>query len=211
MAYLIKRLWKDVHLAMFDTQIEMNKTMIRFQEYYESPEFRGKIFTLKEYRDWYIKNGRNPGKFTYYTDWNGCNLPVSFIYDFITDNNLSKREKCFISTMFDKSISVMDYVICTHRQFKESNDIVILHELAHALFRNKRYAKKVDCMMRGSADVIETWDYVKSLKYHKDVFLDELQAYMISGHKGGKSTKLQDQMRKYFETKINIKELGLKW
>lgn len=39
-----------IHVATFDTQRELCSTFLRFQEHYESPEFRGKVFSLAEYR-----------------------------------------------------------------------------------------------------------------------------------------------------------------
>ena len=41
-----------VHLD-FDDQKELTKSMIRFQETYESPKFRGEIIDLNEYKKWY--------------------------------------------------------------------------------------------------------------------------------------------------------------
>jgi len=35
----------------FETQKELTKTFIKIQEHYESPEFRGKIFTLGQFRE----------------------------------------------------------------------------------------------------------------------------------------------------------------
>jgi len=51
---------------------------LRFEEYYESPRFKGRIFTFDEYRKWYVKNspkGKKTGRFTYYSDWSGFNIP----------------------------------------------------------------------------------------------------------------------------------------
>ena len=56
----------------FDTQEECAKTFCRFEEYYESPFWQGKIFTLDEYKEWYIKTY---GQWSYYTDWSGFNIP----------------------------------------------------------------------------------------------------------------------------------------
>jgi len=38
-----------IHLMIFDNQKELTTTFLRFQEHYESPKFRGKIFSLKEF------------------------------------------------------------------------------------------------------------------------------------------------------------------
>lgn len=211
--FKIKKYWNDVYLATFDTQYNMNRTMIRFQEYYESPQFKDKVFFLKEFKEWYIKNstnGKKTGKFTYYKDWNGCNVPVKTILDFISKCNKLTKPETELFIELANEVPKDAYLIATHTNYKNRNQALI-HELAHALFRNKRYHRKVDTMMRGHNDCAKTWMYVYKLGYHDSVFLDELQAYMISGYPGSEPTKLQERMRKYFETKVDMKKLKLKW
>ena len=74
-----------IHLLSFDTQHDLTSTFLRFQEHYESPRFKGEVFTLDEFQDWYIKNSPNgieTGKFTYHTDWNGFNIPSHILKPF---------------------------------------------------------------------------------------------------------------------------------
>ena len=58
-----RKIGNNIYLLMFENQFELCSTMLRFQEYYESPKFKNKIFTLEEYKKWYSKGNK---KFTYY-------------------------------------------------------------------------------------------------------------------------------------------------
>lgn len=72
----------EVH---FDDPHDCAATFLRFQEHYESPEFRGKIFTLEEYQRWYIAHsprGQTTGAFTYEEDWTGFNIPSEILDPF---------------------------------------------------------------------------------------------------------------------------------
>lgn len=69
--FKLTEILKDVFHLNYLTQEQLASTFLRFQEHYESPEFRGKIFTLDEYKEWYMTNSPNSikkGIFTYYED-----------------------------------------------------------------------------------------------------------------------------------------------
>ncbi|OGZ16930.1 MAG: hypothetical protein A3H76_05890 [Candidatus Lloydbacteria bacterium RIFCSPLOWO2_02_FULL_54_12] len=71
-------------------------TFVRMQEYYESgsPRFRGRIFTLGEFKDWYRKER---GRWSYANDWSGFNVPsyaVHAVYRQFPDH--SREEKGII-------------------------------------------------------------------------------------------------------------------
>jgi hypothetical protein len=75
----------NIHLLVFDNQYDLASTFLRFQEHYESPEFAGKVFTLDEYKNWYINHSPRASKdgvFTYYEDWNGFNIPSKILKPF---------------------------------------------------------------------------------------------------------------------------------
>jgi len=86
---------ENIFLLDFETQEELTSTFLRFQEFYESPEFQGKIFTLQEYKAWYTKL---KGKFSYYTDWGGFNIPSRILESFYKGkfDPLSEAEKQFL-------------------------------------------------------------------------------------------------------------------
>ena len=68
MSLHIKKITDKIILVSADSQEELNRTFLRFQEHYESPEWKGKIFTDGQFRAWYSeKYGAN----TYERDWSG--------------------------------------------------------------------------------------------------------------------------------------------
>src|SRR5262245_26903475 len=70
-----------IYLLVFETQYELASTFLRFQEHYESPKFRKKIFSLEEFMDWYGQE--NKGKFSYFKDWAGFNIPSTEFEPFL--------------------------------------------------------------------------------------------------------------------------------
>ena len=61
----VVRVRKDIFHLKFNSQQELAETFLRFQEHYESPKYRGKVFTLGEFRKWYTDVH---GSFSYYQD-----------------------------------------------------------------------------------------------------------------------------------------------
>ena len=111
----------------FDTQEELAETFCRFQEYYESPEFKGKIFTLGQYREWY---SQFYGAWTYYTDWSGFNIPDWVLEPFKEGkfDPLSEKEQKLVD-MFRHRAGKF-YIIGTFGDNKAALD----HEICHALY-----------------------------------------------------------------------------
>ena len=164
---------------MFDKREQMCKTLLRFQEYYESPKFKKKIFTLKEFKAWYAKS-KGLKKFTYSQDWNGFNFPSYVLRPFYQGKFklLTPAEKKILSTF--KNNKGKFYVIATA---SHGDTHTKEHEIAHALFYlDKQY--KVD--MRQAVESLNKNDrkkfesYLKKLGYDRSVFMDETQAYIIS-------------------------------
>lgn len=153
-------------------------TFLRFQEYYESPKFHGKIFSLEEYKDWYIKE---KGAFTYVSDWPGFNIPSSALKPFYEGkfDPLSENEKEFLNIF--KNEKEPFYIIGTA---KDNPPEYFDHEIAHALFHiNKDYKKEViDILMTLDKEhLIEVKKFVNlSPGYHESVLIDEVQAHLIA-------------------------------
>ena len=173
-----------VYLVSFETQREAAQTFLRFQEHYESPRFKGKVFTLEGFKKWYVKNsprGRKTGKFTYYSDWEGFNIPSDVLRPFYEGkfDPLSDQEKELLD-LFEDNRSRF-YIIGVPRKIKNTRQL-LKHETAHGLFyTNSRYRNEV---MR----IIRPFDLMKLRKtisaqgsYHENVLEDECQAYIISG------------------------------
>ena len=90
-----KQLFRGLIHLEFNSQQDLTSSLLRFQEYYESPKYRNKPFLFNEFYEWYKKT-RN-GKFSYLTDWAGFNFPTSILKVFLNGDmgNLTTREKRF--------------------------------------------------------------------------------------------------------------------
>ena len=200
-----QKLTDRIHLLIFNTQRDISSTFLRFQEHYESPKFRGKIFSLEEFKRWYVQNspkGIKTGEFTYYTDWNGFNIPSYVLKPFYSGkfNPLSEQEKKFLEIFKDEPEPF--YVIGIHRETKKLN-LFLKHEIAHGLFyTDKDY--------RGEVLAILSQFDVKPIKielrskagYHEQVLEDEVHAYIIASGKRLKTSiqkKLSLKLRKIYQ------------
>jgi hypothetical protein len=180
----IEKVVNSIYHLRFDTQYDLCSTFLRFQEHYESPEFRGKIFTLKEFQQWYIRNspgGKKTGCFTYYEDWSGFNIPSKVFKSFIEGkfDPLTEKELFLIETI--KNIKDKDfYIIGTYG----NNSLnTFRHEIAHGLFyTDYKYRKKVEKILNtiDNSEIEKITDYFKSsIGYHNEVFMDELNSYIL--------------------------------
>jgi hypothetical protein len=200
-----KILLPHIYVLSFETQYELCMSLVRMQEFYESPKFKGRYFTLEQYMDYWCKEFGD-GAFTYTTTWNGFNLPGKVIYDWIQKfdepydrrkescdgtKTLRDREVYFlkqIKKLMDKEMGfTLDddlekiYVIGTHKNDRaKDRRQVIEHELAHAMYylypEYRRGCKK----LLKSISKREYWEVKNALireGYVKNVIDDELQAY----------------------------------
>lgn len=149
---------------------------LRFQEYYESPEFKDKIFTLGQLREWYsIKYGA----FTYYSDFVGFNIPSSVIDKFKTGifDPLTEEENELLELF--KYRTDKYYIIGA----QDSSLDVIQHEICHGLYyKIPEYKKKVDVLINKAIKakdqlVLIFMEHLGEIGYHEDVFVDEINAY----------------------------------
>jgi hypothetical protein len=197
-----------IHLLTFKNQLELTSTFLRFQEHYESPEFKGKIFTLKEYKNWYTKTspqGILTGKFTYYSDWTGFNIPSSTLKPFYDGkfDPLSPAEKEFLN-IFKNEVGPF-YIIGVHMDSKNLGPL-LKHEIAHGLFATVLdYKKEVQMILTKYDTSAIRLEISSKSGYHEDVLEDEIHAYCLSsGSKlksqipGKMSEELESLYNKYF-------------
>ena len=87
---------RAIFLVRFRTQHELAATFLRFQEHYESRRFRGRVFTLEQFMDWYAATF---GAFTYYQDWSGFNVPSIALAPFYAGrfDPLLEKERRFLA------------------------------------------------------------------------------------------------------------------
>jgi len=159
----------------FPNQYELTSTFLRFQEYYESPEFHNKVFTHEEYFDWYAQEY---GKMTYFEDWNGFNLPDYVFIKFLRGDfdPLWKREQKLLNLIL-QYIDESFYVIGTWC------DGYLDHEIVHGLYyTNKKYKKQVDLLIQHTdEDIRKPLEQSILQHYDKSVLIDEANAYILTG------------------------------
>ena len=165
-------------LKFFDKR-EMARTLIRFQEFYESPQFQNQIFTRKEFADWYRKQN---GRFNYYAKWDGFNFPGSTLTPFAAGEfpHINQEEQKIISTLKEKSQSNFSriYVIAVA---ENSESTVYNHELAHALYYlNPDYRAAVNKIL-DEVDVTKVEQFLKEKMsdYSDSVLRDEAHAWLM--------------------------------
>jgi len=205
----LKSIFKNIFLLEFQSNRQMASALLRFQEYYECREFRGKIFTVDEYKQWYISEY---GAFTYYDDWDGFNFPNTALKPFFKGkfDPISEKEKEILGMFKGKRAPY--YVIA----LAEKKDKTLLveefkHELAHALFHiDKQYRKEIISILskydisKIKNEIINMGDYCSS------VIEDEIQAYILADPdqlKNKPSTKLMSSLNEAFERHMLINEL----
>jgi len=207
----LENITNQIYHLSFPTQYELNSTFVRFQEHFESPKFRGKFFSLNEFKKWYIKSsegGKRTGKFTYYQDWTGFNIPSHILLPFYKGgfDPLSQKEKCLLELFEDKKFQRF-YLIGTSEDTRED---ALEHEIAHGLFyTNPEYKKEVLQILETDLDSEarqELIDYF-SPRYHPDSFEDEIHAYLLEkegywrteGTSVEKFIPIQRKLKKLFE------------
>jgi len=197
-----------IHIASPET---LSYTFLRPQEYYESPEFKGKIFTIDEFKKWYTNTVGN-GNFTYVQDWMGFNIPGEVLEPFFNGDfgQLDGLEQNLLQMFSDKR-GQKYYVIGTC-DWEGSNE-TLLHELAHGLFyTNEAYRKAVTDAVIGLDDgerkIMEEF-LKKEGGYHPDVWVDEINSYLIDlkfmkdkGIDVNKLTKAQEKMFNLFVNSV---------
>ena len=164
----------------YPSQLTLASTFLRFQEHYESPEFRNKIFSLKEYKKWYIAN-TGKGRFTYYRDWVGFNIPSCVMEPFYEGrfDPLSRKEVRLMEA-FEGMRERKFYVVGT---FGDTDMRTLNHEIAHGLFyTNKKYRGEVMKVVGSLPNIAREWmaKYLRGLGYHEAVFDDETHAFILS-------------------------------
>lgn len=197
---------KNIFWIEFASRRDLSSTFLRFQEYYESPEFVGKTFTLEEFKKWYSPDE----EFTYYDDWDGFNIPSWVLEPFINGkfHPLSEEETCFINTFKHKEGDF--YIIGTHGRDADALE----HEIAHGLFFTEKEYKKKALKILDECLQLETLKKIKdvlAVDYAETSLVDEVHAYLLDSlewleDKGltGEdidfaSSKIKDLFRSYYK------------
>lgn len=156
-----------------DSQEELGRTFLRFQEFYESPNpsFRNNIFTIGQVRCWYSEKY---GGDTYHVDWTGFNFPSSVLVPF---------RKGLFDPLTNEEIALLEYFKYRHDNFYiigAQDKATLRHELAHALYSyDKKYKNEIDNLCyKYRKELSPIKQYILDKGYHSDVINDEIQAYI---------------------------------
>lgn len=203
---VLKEIRKGLFLVSYPTCKQLSRAFIRFQEHYESPnkKFRTGSFSLAEFKRWYRTTRKN-GKFTYYTDWGGFNIPGTILAPFYDGQFrlLSLDEKKILKVFKWKKLSEV-YIIGVYGKKQEA----LLHETAHGLFYlDKSYRRKVlGLLKKNEKHLVGLKKVLLKAGYADNTLLDECHAYILCEFKylldNNLETKpiyqMRIQLRKHF-------------
>lgn len=206
MKYKVKKIVDRLYHIHFENKADLFDSMLRMQEHYESPEFKGKIFTLGQYREWYCKEF---GGFTYYTDWSAYNLPshVLDIFRLGLFDPLSDKEKEILNIF---PYSREEYsIICTTGE--EVPLDTLDHEICHGMYYlNKEYKERCGELIKEfqGEDLERLAEALLKQGYHAEVVNDEMQAYLSTGL-SEKHPEVDDKIMEEFRKNFNkYKKVG---
>ena len=178
MAFRITKIpGRPIWHVRFRDRYSLAMTFLRLQEHYESPKFRGKVFDLEEFMDWYAKQR---GGFTYVTDWTGFNVPSTSVMAVLRQfKDHSRKEQALFGELARRGILDLDrfYLIGTC----EEKDDAVDHEICHGMFFcDPDYRAAVEGVfrgyrLRGCRRVLQRMGYCKA------VLIDEMHAYALTG------------------------------
>jgi len=192
----LRKIKSYVFHVRFETRYELTSTLLRIGEYFEFPESDGKVFTLKEFKKWYMKS-QNKKRFTYYEDWTGYNIPSKELEPFLSGkfDPLSDKEKQFLDLF--RNVKGEFYIIGTFSKNKTEQETVN-HELTHAMFSMNRAYRKVVKEYFKDKDCEELKAFLVKNGYTQKVLLDEMNAYLVNDLKWLTKKKIKEKQYKQY-------------
>jgi hypothetical protein len=164
-----------IYLVEAQNRQILAETFMRFQEYYESPEFKGRVFTVEEFAHWYASKY---GAWTYSKDWYGFNIPSKVLAPFRSGqfDPLTEYERELLDIC--KNAAGDFYVIGVTPGAEYFNETV-KHEFVHGAFHvNENYRKDVArCLADHKIRTVRNG--LSKMGYHADVHDDEANAYIL--------------------------------
>lgn len=182
---LINSVIGSVYLVQFPDQKTLASTMLRFQEHYESPYFRGTFFSREDFEKWYIEK---KGSFSYLEDWSGFNVPSTVFEPFWSGKfvPLSSEETDLLGAV--EKLPKPFYLIATSENPVHST---LRHEIAHGLYAtNPDYRAEVYTHLEGCQLSPIHRMLADGAGYHPAVWLDECHAYLMANYDWMRKTNI---------------------
>jgi hypothetical protein len=198
--FALSRPYPGVILLSFRRRQTMALTLLRFQEHYESPRFKGTVFTLAQYKQWYTSVR---GSFSYADDWAGFNFPDPILEPFKAGrfNPLTPAEREVLKALAGQKGRF--YVIAT----AQGNARALEHELAHAFYYLLPAYRRRSLAIQKGGDFSDLIERLKEGEgYDPMVFKDEIQA--ILAEKGAERRLPQHRQRCLAQRALLIGRLG---
>ena len=155
----------------FRTPRAAAKTFLRVQERFESPIFRGKIFTVKQVQKWFRQNFNAD----YYDSYDGFNVPSDALKPFIQGkfDPLNQAEKKLADMFRDRKGRY--YIVAS----AHGDNLTLKHELAHGLYYlNAEYRKAVKQIL-SKINIENVLKFLEKDGYHSAICVDEANAYLM--------------------------------
>lgn len=202
-----------IYLVEVQNRKVLAETFMRFQEYYESPEFKGKVFTVEEFARWYASKY---GSWTYSKDWYGFNIPSKVLEPFRNGqfDPLTEYEQKLLDIC---AKAAGDFYVIGVTPKAEYFADTVKHEFVHGAFHvNENYRKEVaSCLADHKIQTIKKG--LSKMGYHSDVHNDEANAYILVEPEtiGEIATqrntqKLRDRLDSIFKTHFGFSVLETK-
>lgn len=170
----LKGLGHGIYHLSFPSQPLLTATLLRMQEHFESPRFRGEFFSHEEFRSWY-RTTHDHKEFSYYADWAGFNFPGSIVAPFLDGRfgALTPAEVAIVEPF--RGMKGKFYVIGT---IETDSLSTLRHEIAHAFYHNNaEYRREVDEIL-STVDCSPIHKLLEDLGYHRAQWQDETHAYL---------------------------------
>lgn len=183
----LTKILPHVYHLRFPECYDLAMHFLRYQEYYESTKFRGQIFTLVDYMEWYAKE-HGDGVFTYPDDWSGFNVPSDVLItvseaELPDPNKYDIQMRALIETVRREEGDRPFYFIGTYGD-GEAPAEELDHEIAHALyFSDTEYRRAMEDLLdkMPTKNYDKAWRAMQEMNYHPITCRDEIHAYAATG------------------------------
>jgi hypothetical protein len=180
-----------IYYLIGKTQYWTCMTLIRLQEFYESPykEIYGKYFTLEDYMDRYVEEF---GTFEYLTEINGFNVPGEVVREFfeLYKGRLTDKEKVLEKLLRPALRSKKDFYFIATYEIDNPDPAVTEHEMSHAFYHLcPEYKDKMDQLVSKYPKLDRLHEKLIEMGYSESVMADENFPVVITELLFGRSNR----------------------